>query len=199
MQTVLQFILVMFVCLLVAATLTVWRTVRSFRRSQTFALWRSRASTTYTTFGRGRMGLNAHSRTGSRGRLASLRLTLVQSLDATTRAMDAARVAGHPMGRFGEIHRELARTGATLDTQLRLAERDPDADTRDRAVSALDPQVQRLVACTATLRGALAETAGSAAVSDLDDVAADLDREVGAVADGRRAYSTFNRRHPTTG
>ncbi len=193
-EAFLEFTLVVLVMFTVVSALVVWRTIRMVRRSRLLASWRRRGDVLGAGLAdRRMMTIAAKARGGPAGELAALRVRLGQALESTDRALAYAERLEQPVGYLPRIGAELARSGASLDQQLRLAQRDPDAETQRGLVAVLKPQVESVTTSAAALRRALAEAAHSVTAHDLDAVSQDLDHEVVAMTNWSRTYTRLGR------
>jgi hypothetical protein len=165
-----------------------WRGVRAIRRSRMVTTWRVQAGRRPDFFERRVLTVTARAHPGRTGEIATLRLRLQDSVESTHRALAAAEHADQPVGYLPSIGADLARVSAPLAAQLALAQREPDPTIQRSQLDALRPQVDQVCDAAADIRRALADAANSMTTRQLDQVSADLDSEVKAMASWSATY-----------
>lgn len=162
--------------LVVVATAVTWIRIRRRLRAL-------RSSTALRTgvalLGVLRSGVGA--RAWRRGAPALLRLQLWQSVDAATRAVQAAERAGGPLGDLPSLCRRLRAASEDLDRLLALA---GGPDPLVAPLGGLDRQVADVRDAAASIRRAALASAGDAAALRIAPLADDARREVACVTEG---------------
>lgn len=179
-------ILILVLVLLLAALVTVWVIVRRARRSG--ALKRMQGGVGKAVEG-GLLRMRAEGGEGVGRELAQKRLRLQAALDSTTRSLELARDQQRPVGEIPAILDTLIQAGSVLDSQLRLAEREPDESSRRTTAAALGGQLEMIERTTRDIRGTLAEAGISLGSADLENVTARLSIESQVLKSWTQSYS----------
>ncbi|WP_144662961.1 hypothetical protein [Paenarthrobacter nicotinovorans] len=184
----LLFILILVLVLFLAVSVSVWVVVRRARRSG--AVKRGQEGMEKALQG-GLLKVRARGAQGVGRELAQKRLRLRAALDSTTRAVELFRDQQRPVGEIPAIMGTLTRAGAALDSQLRLAEREPDESSRRAAAAAFEPQLAQIERAARDVRSTLTDAAIALGTDDLDnDVRARLATESQVLQAWTQSYSS---------
>ncbi|WIV29193.1 MULTISPECIES: LCP family protein [unclassified Paenarthrobacter] len=137
----------------------------------------------------GLLTVRARGAQGVGRKLAQKRLRLRATLDSTTRAVELFRDQQRPVEEIPAIMDTLTRSGSALDSQLRLAEREPDENSRRAA--AFEPHLARIERAARDVRSTLTDAAIALGTDDLEnDVAARLATESQVLQAWIQSYSS---------
>jgi hypothetical protein len=155
----------------VAAVLLVRRVVR--------ALGRHRATLTLQA---------ALAPSPSRREVLRLRLRLQDEVTGVRRALRTLAVEGGATGELPRLARGIERSAAALDAQLRLLADEPHPGTVQELLPGVRSRAERLMLAAQHLRRAVFGQLGGWTAVDLDDLTAEVEREVEALASGMEAF-----------
>lgn len=160
----------------VAVTFAV--TVRRIRRSRTLT----------------RASLRMHSLTesGPRREVARLRLQLHRTMDGGRVTMDAADARSGLPGETPALFRRLQKEAAAVDQHLRVLQTEDDDATLRVALPPLRWRVDELTRHVRRLRAAVADGLAAASEGSMDELGADVEREVIALKAGRERLRTLS-------
>jgi hypothetical protein len=118
---------------------------------------------------------------GVPGQLAHLRLTLRTSLDSTRRMLEAASTEDASLGEALALCTRLQEHARTLDTELRLLEREPDRSRAESRLPELRERAERITHSADALRWAAQDRARRFADDDLAELSRQCEMEAGAL------------------
>ncbi len=161
--------------LLLILALTVWRVVRRLRRSGALE--------------RGLLNVRAQGLPpGTARELAALRLRLRAGIQSTTRVATHADNQELPSSDLTFVVHGLQRTASAIDADLQSLERDPDAGRQREGLQLYQREVDELLAAGGRVRDAVSRTAAVNREAELRAVSAQVDEQVSALEEYRKAY-----------
>lgn len=125
-----------------------------------------------------------------------LRVRLREALDSGQAAVDLSLRSDGPQGDLSSLFRRIQREGAALESQLRLMESETDTTVLAQGIPVATRRVDDVTALVRRLRGAVASDLGTLTDDSLNELRADVDREVAALHAGVQELQTLNGSDP---
>lgn len=170
---------------LLAVGITTWVMVRRIRKSGVTAKIRGGVENAVSG---GLLKVRAETSFGVKRELAKMRLRLKASLDATARSIDVARSEHRPVGDLPVVLGTLSRAGSSVDAQLALAEREPDAAMQESLAATLRVHVRDIEKAALEIRTTLSQTGTSAYSADVEDASTRLTAEARVLESWSQTY-----------
>lgn len=148
-----------------------WYGIRRFSRSK-----RVRARVE-----QGQLNVRAMSSDPTIREVARHRLAMRRSVEATDRAIEAAKESDRPVGELPQVAADLRRAFRELDDDLRVVENEPDSGMRHRLLTDLLPDIQAHERLSGDLRRSLLHARGASSGA-LERASEDLLLEAQALA-----------------
>jgi HAMP domain-containing protein len=126
--------------------------------------------------------------TGGAGEAARMRSSVRRSLDQTRRVLEAGYAQDGQLSDAVALLRRLDGFAQALDTDLRLAEREPDKARVERELPTLKDRADRIEHAAASLRWAVQDRERHLGEDELERLGIEVDREAAAL----RAYADEN-------
>ncbi|WP_427015599.1 hypothetical protein ACQCSX_12290 [Pseudarthrobacter sp. P1] len=142
-----------------------------------------------------RQALKVRAQTGAGpGReLASLRVRLLEALEATERSLGVAMDSRQHTGNLPEILKTLQHAGSVVERQLAVAAKDPDPAIQKVYAQTLGVQVEQISATATGVRTALARTAQPMADTDIGALARRLEIEAKMLDNWSATYTQLGK------
>jgi hypothetical protein len=161
-----------------------WYGIRRFSRSK-----RVRARVE-----QGQLNVRALSSDPTVREVARHRLAMRRSVEATDRAIEAAKESNRPVGELPQVAVDLRRAFRELDDDLRVVENEPDSGMRHRLLTDLLPDIQTHERLSGDLRRSLLHARGASS-SALTRASEDLLLEAQSLAALGEGSSRTGRHH----
>lgn len=129
---------------------------------------------------------------GPQQEVLKLRVRLRDTLDSGQAAVDLSLKSAGPQGELPQLFRRVQREGVALETQLRLMESENDASVLAQGIPVATRRVDNVASLVRRLRGAVASDLGELTDGSLNDLRADVDREVAALHAGVQELQSLN-------
>jgi hypothetical protein len=165
-------------CVGTAAAVGLWLVIRRIRRSRRL---RNGLRT-------GTLTVRSYTKDDAGRRLARQRLGLQRSAEATGRALAAAFAEGRPVGELPLVADRLQAASRSLDTQLKLAEGEPEPGVKRSLAANLAGRAEQLNRLSGELRQHVMEAGYSADAEQLELAGRHLSREIEALHAWSSAY-----------
>ena len=136
---------------------------------------------------------------GPQQEVLKLRVRLRETLDSGQAAVDMALKSDGPQGDLPLLFRRIQREGVALEAQLRLMESENDSGVLAHGIPVAARRVDEVTALVRRLRGAVASDLGELTDGSLNDLRADVNREVAALHAGVQELRSLNGSDLTTG
>lgn len=169
---------ILVVVVVVAAIVTVRVVFKRVRRSPALASALLRVRADYTN--------------GPQQEVLKLRVRLQETLDSGQAAVDMSLKSDGPQGELAQLFRRIQREGVGLESQLRLMESENDSRVLAQGIPVATRRVDDMAALVRRLRGAVASDLGQLTDGSLNDLRADVDREVMALHAGVQELQSLN-------
>lgn len=138
---------------------------------------------------RSALKVRAQSTGGPLGEIMKSRIRLQESLEATARSLAAAQSTRQYTGNLDSIFRTLQQAGAVVETQLQVAQADPDPAVQGIYAKTLGTQVGQITQTAQGIRNALASAATPMADVDLADLTRTLEIEATMLKNWSSTYT----------
>ena len=133
--------------------------------------------------------VRAESSTGPVADVLKQRVALAESLEATRRSLGVAQSTGQYTGNLESIFNTLQQTGAVMEHQLVVAQREPDPAVQSLYAKTLGVQVEQITQTARGVRNALASAAAPAGEVDLKDLTRTLEIEAAMLKNWSKTYT----------
>lgn len=138
---------------------------------------------------RNAMKIRAESTTGPTGEILKQRIRLQESLEATARSLAAAEATHQYTGNLPSIFRTIQQAGGVLETQLLVAQKDPDPAVQGAYVKTLGAQIEQLIHTSTGIRNALATASSPVSDADMKDLSRSLEIEATMLKNWSATYT----------
>ncbi|GAA4655574.1 hypothetical protein [Arthrobacter cryoconiti] len=143
----------------------------------------------YESAKRSAFKVRAEATSGPAGEIMKQRVHLADSLEATRRSLEAAAGTRQYTGNLGSIFTTLVHAGTVLETQLLVAQRDPDPAVQAVYAKTLGVQVEQVAGTATGIRNALASAASPMSEVDLSDLTRTLEIEATMLKNWSATYT----------
>ena len=143
------------------------------------------------------MRVRAEASTGPVGEILQSRVRLKDALDATRRSLEAATASQQYTGNLDSIFKTLMQAGGMVESQLLVAQQDPDPAIQKAYAKTLGAQVEQITRTANGIRNALATAATPMADSDLNDLSRTLEIEATMLKNWSTTYTQLGHDKPT--
>ncbi|MGO4385856.1 hypothetical protein [Specibacter sp. RAF43] len=147
----------------------------------------------YDSARRNALKVRAQSTAGPAGDLLKQRIRLLESLDATRRSLEVAGQTGQYTGNLDAIFRTLQQAGGVVESQLLVAQKDPDPAVQALYAKTLGTQVEQIATTATGVRNALASAAQPLADVDLADLTGKLAIEATMLKNWSTTYTDLGK------
>lgn len=138
---------------------------------------------------RNALKIRAESTSGPTGEILKQRIRLQESLEATARSLAAAESTSQYTGNLPAIFRTLQQAGGVLETQMMVAQQDPDRAVQAAYAKTLGAQLEQVTHTATGIRNALASAASPLTDADLKDLTRTLEIEATMLKNWSKTYT----------
>jgi len=143
----------------------------------------------YDSAKRSAMKVRAESTSGPLGEIMKQRIRLQESMEATRRSLEVASATRQYTGNLDSIFRTLQQAAHVVDSQLAVAQQDPDPAVQGVYSKTLSVQVEQITHTATGIRNALASAAAPAVDVDLKDLTRTLEIEATMLKNWSATYT----------
>lgn len=143
----------------------------------------------YESAKRNAMKVRAETTSGPLGEIMKQRIRLQEAMEATRRSLEVASSTRQYTGNLDSIFRTLQQSAQVVDSQLLVAQQDPDPAVRGVYAKTLSVQAEQITHTATGIRNALASAAAPAVDVDLKDLTRTLEIEATMLKNWSATYT----------
>ncbi|WP_104086242.1 hypothetical protein [Arthrobacter sp. GMC3] len=143
----------------------------------------------YESAKRSALKVRAESTSGPLGEIMKQRIRLQESMEATRRSLEVASSTRQYTGNLDSIFRTLQQASTVVESQLLVAQQDPDPAVQSVYSKTLSVQVEQITHTATGIRNALASAASPVVDVDLKDLTRTLEIEATMLKNWSATYT----------